>query len=560
MGEIKEKKVMGWYGKCPECVDLPLADLGDTRYVIDEIQKIGDTGTQWSQPWRPGDKSDETGIAGDGKTVMTPEVYDQNHNPLFNTLECGNAYFILHTKGTGYEIPNFVPDTNLANQLVVDECCGGKMIELEVFCKCDGDCSVTASNCEGWDGGELHHACERLRVASDEEETSWTEPLKLWYDPSIQNFLGIGTQFYDTESAAKSNEIPSMTRLNGKYVHVKQGGEDSFLQINKDGQVTHVHKCDAGSRVISIKTCEHEDYGWILMASEDNAQYKPIYTNPASLSLPLMPGNQPVEVVDVPEGWVVQTTGNYLDDLEFTTALTDVWGSDNNGTRILKIKEPDGDWEIAYYHTTDGYSSCEDPNVSDASVTTLLTENLFCFDGSPNDGTKVCELPSFDCCGGLEFTHTISTDPDEHPPENFPMDIDGVTYSHEEFLEKFLDPSSPDYHGSEWMGWMEIAKSRNQLHDNGQQQWSINSVCHDDISVQDGGSMADIRVWTKQTYVMGGVATEFELLNGILGFTLKNEGRVVVKLNSGDCYHACIRPLEQGETLLFVPVDEDIDC
>jgi hypothetical protein len=530
--------------------------------VIDEIQKIGDKGTQWSQPWHPGTKEDETGLAPNGKTIMTPELYDQNYNPLFNTLECGNAYFILHTKGTGYEIPNFVPDTNLANQLVVDECCGGKMIELEVFCKCD-DCSETTStvplpSCEGWSGGELHHACEHLRV--DDDETSWTEPLKLWYDPSMQNFLGIGTQFYATEQAANSKESPSTATLAGKWVHVKQGDDDSFLQIDANGQVTAVHECDAGNKVISIKTCKHDDYGWILMASEGTGSlYKPVYTKPGSLSMDRMPGNQPVEVVDVPKGWTVQTTGDYIDDLEFTTAVTEIWGPDDGGTRYLKIKEPGGDWEIAYYHTTDGQSSCEDPNVSSESVTTLLTETLFCFDGSLNDGTKVCELPDFDCCAGLEFVHTIATDPSEHPPENFPMDVDGVTYSHEEFHEKFLESTSPDYQGSQWMGWMELVLAKTIL-DSSHPGWSTHSVCHDDISVDGGGSMSQIPIWTKQTITMGDTDTDFDLQNGMLGFTLKNEGRVVVKLNDGNCFHACVRPLEPGETLMFVPVDEDIDC
>ena len=558
MGEIKEKKVMGWYGRCPECVDLPLADLGDTRYVSDEIQKIGDKGTQWSQPWKPGTKEDETGLASDGKTIMTPELYDTNHNPLFNTLECGNAYFILHTKGTGYEIPNFVPDTNLANQLVVDECCGDKVLELEVFCKCDGDCSVTASDCEGWDGGELLDACERLRV--DGDETSWTEPLKLWYDPEVQSFLGIGTQLYASKEAANAKELPTMSTLSGKYVHVKQGDEDSFLQIDTNGQVTDVVKCDAGKRVISIKTCKHDDYGWILMASEGGSQYKPLYTKPGSLSLELMPGNQPVEVVDVPKGWTVQTTGDYIDDLEFATAVTTIWGVEDGGTRYLKIKEPGGEYEIAYYHTTDGQSSCEDPNVSTSSVNTLLTENLFCFDGSLNDGTKVCELPSLDCCSGFDFVHTISMDPDEHPEGNFPMTIDGVEYSHTEFHDKFLNDSSPDYQGSQWMGWMELYRSHSDLHPN-KVDWNVKSVCHDDISVDGGGSMNPITIYTTQYYTLGdGSQTAIKISNGILGFTIKNEGEVVVKLHDDKCYHACIRPLEAGEELMFVPIDEDVEC
>lgn len=558
MGEITEKKVMGWFGKCPECVDLPLADLGDTRYVIDEIQKIGDRGTQWSQPWQPGTKEDESGMAADGKTQMTPKLYDENHNPLFTKLECGNAYFILHTSGTGYEIPNFVPDSDLENQLVVDECCGDNVVELEVFCKCEGaDCDLmSASSCEGWDGGELIDTCERLRV--DGDETSWTEPLKLWYDPAIQSFLGVGTQFYASKAAANAKELPTMTTLSGKYIHVKQGDDDILLQIDVNGKVTDVVECGS-NKTISIKTCKHDEYGWILMASEGSGQFKPIYTDPEDLSLELMPGNEPIEVVDVPEGWTVQKVGDHINDLEFATAITDIWGSENGGTRYLKIKVPGGDYEVAYYHSTDGGSSCENPNVSDTSKGTLTTKTLFCFDGSLNDGTKECELPLTDCCGGLDYVHTFAMDRDEWPDSKFPFTVGETTYSKEEFYDKFLESTSPDYQGSQWMGWMELYTSKSDFDPNNT-EFNITSMCHNDISLPGGGSMNEITVWTMQDFQLGSTVQTIQVGHGTLGFTLKNEGRVVITLENGTCYHACIRELGLGETILFVPLDEDINC
>ena len=74
---------MGWYGRCPECNDLKLADFAD-RYSVEAIYRIGETGLQWDTSWKPGSPKDESEYGG-------AEKWDVDHNPAFTSLECGNA-------------------------------------------------------------------------------------------------------------------------------------------------------------------------------------------------------------------------------------------------------------------------------------------------------------------------------------------------------------------------------------------------------------------------------------------------------------------------------------
>ena len=61
--------------------------------------------------------------------------------------------------------------------------------------------------------------------------------------------------------------------------------------------------------------------------------YRPIYTEPGPLTVDRMPGSSPTEVVDIPEDWTIQKTGSHIDDLVIASAVTDLWGSSDGGTR-----------------------------------------------------------------------------------------------------------------------------------------------------------------------------------------------------------------------------------
>jgi hypothetical protein len=567
MGDITEKKVMGWYGKCPECQDLELADLGDTRYLIGSIYRV--KGVQWDSPWEPATKLEESGEGG-------PALYDANHNPLFTKLECGNAYLIVNPDANTISIPNFEKDGGLVTE--GEECCGSTPLSINVNCKCDNsNCeNPSVEECEGWTEQEVFNACQHLRTDPDAED--WTESLVLWYDPLAHAFLGVDTQFHDSEAATREGTKPNTSVLSPNYVHVRTGSTDSFMQFDESGKVLDVINCDFSNKVLSVKTCKHDDYGWILLVKEGSqGVYRPIYTEPGLLTVDRMPGSSPVEVVDIPEDWTVQKTGSHIDDLVIASAVTDLWGSSDGGTRYLTVGVG-GVMHTAYYHSdsnpveVSSDESCETPDVGNTSISELPQKNLVCFNGALNDGTEdaKCVLPITDCCSDFEHRHSVAVTAAEYPcdPANenllVPQTIDGTTYTGcVEFHSKFTAADSPDKQCCEEYGEMELRKVTNAFANSPiGDTWSIRYMCHNNLVVS-GELMGTINVESK--HLSFGTATNLPVVHGQIGFGQECCGEVVVTLINGECIHGCVRKLTQaeqdaGEKILFVPIDEELQC
>ena len=73
--------------------------------------------------------------------------------------------------------------------------------------------------------------------------------------------------------------------------------------------------------------------------------------------------------------------------------------------------------------------------------------------------------------------------------------------------------------------------------------------------------MKPLDVYTIQTIKNPtGGESNMKVYHGTIGFTVRSEGRVVIKLENGVCYHNCIHPYLSDEEAIFVPIYQDIEC